>query len=365
MTVKLPSHRTALRIALGGLALPWFLSCAGADEPPPPATEVTVETGLVAEATLRAWVDAYGTVEPAPASGGHAAGGALVTAPVAGLVRSVPVAEGQTVAAGDAVVRLDDRVEQAAVDKASEAAKRAELTLGREQALLAQHNTSQKAVEAAEAEAAEAQADLDGARAQLALVDPASPLDGVVTRIAVQPGQTVDSGSVVAEVVDLRRLVVSLPVPAPEAVLLKPGQPAEIRLEDSGEPAAEGAVSYVSPSVDPRTGTARVRIDLPPDSGLWPGRLVHVRVVREEHVGCLAVPASSVYTDHDGRSTLAVVEGDTAVRREVHVGLREGDLVEVSGGDLMAGDRVVTVGSYALPEKTKVRIVDPAGEGAP
>lgn len=358
MTTRL-TQCTGFHLTLGSLVLPWLLSCAAPDEPPPPATEVAVETGLVAEADLRAWVDAYGTVKPAPAAGGRAAGGALVTAPVAGLVRSVPVAEGQTVAVGDVLVRLDDRVEQAAVDKAGEAAKRAELTLAREQSLLAQENTSQKAVEAAAAEAAAARADLESARARLALVDPASPLAGVVTRVAVQPGETVGPGTLVAEVVDLSRLVVSLPVPAPEAVLLEPGKPAEILLEDSGEPAAEGIVAYVSPSVDPRTGTARVRIDLPPDSELWPGRLVHVRVVREEHAGCLAVPSSSVYTDHDGRSSLAVVEGDTAVRREVTVGLRDANLVEVSGGGLKAGDRVVTVGSYALPDKTRVKIVNP------
>jgi len=42
----------------------------------------------------------------------------------------------------------------------------------------------------------------------------------------------------------------------------------------------------------------------------------------------------------------------------VKLGLREGDLVEVTGGGLRAGDRVVTVGSYGLPEKTKVKVVN-------
>jgi membrane fusion protein (multidrug efflux system) len=137
----------------------------------------------------------------------------------------------------------------------------------------------------------------------------------------------------------------------------------ELRLEDAGTLAAKGTVTFVSPSVDPRTGIALVRVALPADSSLWLGQLVHARILREEHAGCLAVPLTSVCTDHDGRSTLAVVEGDTAIRREVRVGLREGDLVEVSGGGLKAGDRVVTVGSYALPEKTKGEDRQPGAAG--
>lgn len=71
----------------------------------------------------------------------------------------------------------------------------------------------------------------------------------------------------------------------------------------------------------------------------------------------LAVPSAAIYTDHDGRSTLSVVDGDVAKQRSVTVGLRDGDLVEVDGEGLVEGTTVVTVGSYALPAETKVRIL--------
>lgn len=346
-------------LALSSLALALTPGCGSRGESQPPTTEVSVETALVARATLHAWVDAYGTVEPAPAAAGKPGGGARLAAPVAGLVRSIPVAEGQTVHEDDVVVRLDDRAARAAVDKASEALKRAELTLAREQALLEQRNTSEKQVEVARADEAGARADLAAAQAQMAVVDLASPLAGVVTRISVQAGQAVDANAVVAEIVDLHRLIASVSVPASEAALLEAARPVEIRLDDEGGgPAVMGEVTFVSPSVDPKTGTALVRVSLPADSALWPGRWVHARILREEHADRLAVPSASVYTDHDGHSTLSLVEGDTAIRHEVKVGLREGDLVEVSGAGLKAGARVVTVGSYGLPERTKVRILD-------
>ena len=70
----------------------------------------------------------------------------------------------------------------------------------------------------------------------------------------------------------------------------------------------------------------------------------------------LAAPAESVVTNADGRTVVAVVLGDEASQREVKVGLRDGALVEIEGQDLKAGEKVVTVGAYGLPAKTKVRV---------
>jgi multidrug efflux pump subunit AcrA (membrane-fusion protein) len=82
-------------------------------------------------------------------------------------------------------------------------------------------------------------------------------------------------------------------------------------------------------------------------------------MVTGERRDVLAVPRESIYTDHGGQSTLSVVEGDVARRRTVKVGLRDGDLVEVEGEGLSEGATVVTLGSYALPEQTRVRVVGP------
>ena len=115
---------------------------------------------------------------------------------------------------------------------------------------------------------------------------------------------------------------------------------------------------YVSPQVDAKTATVLVRVSVPPESGLRSGQFVHVRVITEERAGKLAVPREAVYTDHDGQSTLSIVEGDVAKQRTVKAGLRDGDLVEVEGDGVTEGATVVTLGSYALPKETKVRILN-------
>jgi len=348
-----------LLIGLFGLAVLGTVRCGSEEAPPNDETAVAVEVDHVVRTTLRAYVDAYGTVEATPPSGGRAGGAAYLTAPVAGLVRAVPVAEGQTVHAGDLIVRLEDRMAQADVDRARARVRFAEQTLIREQTLLAQENTSKKQFEEAQQTLALAQADLATAEGMLAQVQLRTPLDGVVAHVNVLPGGSVDLNTVVAEIIDPRRLVVTVRVPTTEAGRVSAGQAAEVSAGDSLTVAA--AVSFVSPAVDPQTGTVLVRLALPPSHGLRPGMFVRVRIVVEERADRLAVPRESVYTDGDGQSTLSVVTGDTARQHVVHIGIQDGDLLEVEGPGLVEGATVVTIGAYALPETTRVRLLPESG----
>lgn len=346
-----------------GLSLVGCKPGASEDEAKAP-TEVTVQIGKVTRATLRARVDAYGTVEGEPAGGGKPAGAARLSAPAAGIVMAVPVKEGERVEAGSVVVKLDDRLALAQVEKARHAVQFAEQQMARQNKLKAVEGTSEKLIQEAGQQLAAAQSEVAAAQAQLALVQLTTPLAGIVAGINVQPGQTVDVNAVVAEVIDPARLVATVNVPAAEAALLKAGQLAELLLERSVNVAAQGKVLYVSPQVDAKTATVMVRVSVPADAGLRAGQFVHVRVITEERAGKLAVPREAVYTDHDGQSTLSTVEGNVAKQKAVKVGLRDGDLVEVEGEGVTEGTTVVTLGSYALPQETKVRSLNAAKEEA-
>ncbi len=324
---------------------------------PPRATEVTVEVAKVVRTTLRAWVDAYGTVTPAPAGDGLPAGAALLSAPAAGVVTSVPVREGQHVEAGTVIVKLNDRMALAEVEDARQALQFAERQMQRQLSIEKIGAVSRKAIEEATRQLATARAQMKSAQGKLARVQLVSPLDGVVSRIVAQPGNSVDVNSIVAEIIDPRRVLATIKVAVDEAVALEVGQAAEVAVDGTGF--ASGArVSFVSPRVDPLLGTVLLRVSLPPGSPLRAGRFVHVRIAIAEHAGALCVPRAALYTGRDGTSSLSVVEDGLARRRRVEVGLKEGELVEVRGADLREGAVVVTAGSYALPDKTKVRVLE-------
>jgi multidrug efflux pump subunit AcrA (membrane-fusion protein) len=108
--------------------------------------------------------------------------------------------------------------------------------------------------------------------------------------------------------------------------------------------------------VDANSGTVSVWAALPADSGLRPGQFVPVQIVTAVHTNCLAAPEAGVVTDESGQSTIALVHGDEADQTAVQTGFRENGWVEITGSGLKPGDVVVTVGAYALPDKTQIKV---------
>jgi membrane fusion protein (multidrug efflux system) len=339
---------------LGSLAL-W--GCGGGGDEATVETDVAVHVGTITRQTLRAWVRAYGVVEPEP-PGVRPTAGAGVSPATPGVVTAVHCAEGQAVTKGQLLFQLDPRAADVAAEKAREALEYAQRTLDRQRKLMDVEGTSRRQLLDAERAVAAAQADLRAAETQQALLRVEAPMSGTVARVAVKAGDGVDLTTTLAEIVNLDRLVVSAGVPSAELGPLRVGQPAEVEGEDAASPLS-GSVASIRPEVDDRTGTALVRVSLPAGSGLRPGQLVTVRIVSEERKDRLTVPVASVVKDAEGRTVIAVVDAGKAVQRPVKTGLRDAGRVEVEGDGLEEGLTVVTEGAYALPPETKVRVLGP------
>ena len=184
-------------------------------------TEVAVQVGTVMKADLRARVEAYGVVEPEPAKCGPSRAAAR------NLPRHSRVSWSRCTSSKARASRpvtswsnsmtewprprwtrhgmrwcLPSRWPIARTGSSPSGAHRCKRSRKRDQRLAA------------------ARAELASAQAAIAQVQLASPLDGVVARINVQPGQSVDLNTVVAEVIDLKRLVATVSVPADEATQL-------------------------------------------------------------------------------------------------------------------------------------------------
>lgn len=312
-------------------------AAADADEEAAPPTVVSVQVGTLERRTLHQYVTGFGTVMAAPATAGAPAADAPLSAPTSGVVASVNVVEGQQVAKGELLMTLNSGAITA--DYAVEEVER-------QRKLYAQHNTSLKSLQDAET--------------QLALLRVTAPLAGTVTGVNVKPGAAVDLTTVVAEVMDLKRLVVTTNIPEAAAAALKVGEVVQVLTQ----PPVTAALSYISPTVDPGDGTVLARAVLPPAGGLRPGQFVALRIVTGVAADCLAAPEASVVTDVDGHSAIALVTGDKAVQTPVQTGYREDGRVQISGPELKAGDSVVTVGAYGLPDQTRIQVVPAAGATA-
>jgi membrane fusion protein (multidrug efflux system) len=310
-------------------------SSSDEDNGPPPL--VTVQVGQLKQTTLHHYVTGYGTVDPAPATGNEPAAAVRLSAMTAGIVEKVNVVEGEAAKKGDVILELSS---------AGTTLKYAEEEVTRQKKLYAEQNTSLR--------------NLQNAEAQLTPLRVIAPLSGTVVRVNVTPGAAVDLTTVVAEIVDLNRLTIRAEIPAADAVELKSDE-AALTLTT---PPVTANLSFVSPLENTTNGTILIRADLPPNSRLHPGQYVELRVTTGTHTNCLAAPAESVVTDIAGNSVIALVKGDEAAQTPVKTGFSENGWVEVSGTNLKAGDAVVTVGAYGLPDKTKIQVAKPSAGSA-
>ncbi|MGR9108938.1 MAG: efflux RND transporter periplasmic adaptor subunit [Gammaproteobacteria bacterium] len=330
-------------------------SSAEAADPVP--TDVAVSLGKIQRMTLRAFVTAYGTAEAEPARDGKPPASASVAAQSAGLVTEALCEEGRKVERGQVLFRLDHRLADVQIKKARTVLKLAEENLALKLPLSKSGNVSQKLLQEARQQLDAARQDLALAETQSALLQVNAPLSGTIVKVNVRPGEAVGTNAVLAELVDLDRLVANVAVPGVEVPRLRYGQAARlaaaIEAQSAGAgalPEVSGSVSFIGLQVDPKTATVPVRVALPPNSGLRPGQFVQTRITVTER---LAVPTESAVS-LAGESAIYVIRSDRAIRNPVRLGIRDGDFIEVEGDGLEAGMALVTEGAWGLPDGSRI-----------
>ncbi|HEY3761615.1 MAG TPA: efflux RND transporter periplasmic adaptor subunit [Verrucomicrobiae bacterium] len=296
-------------------------------------TLVSVQTGKLQRMTLHDYITGYGTVGAAPATQNEPSAGGPLSATGAGIVSKVDVVQGQHVEKGDVLIELNS---------SSATFEYAQAEVARQKQLYAQQNTSLKS--------------LEDAQAQLASLQVVAPVTGTVTRLSVVNGQAVDTGTPVAEVIDLDRLAVETKIPEAQAGALAAGEDVMI----SNAAPVTASLTVVSPAVDSNDGTVSAWAALPANSGLSAGQFVQLKIVTGTHTNCLAAPENSVVTDDSGQSTISLIKDDQAHQMPVQTGYHENGWVEIQGNGLAEGDTVATIGAYGLPDQTKVQIINPS-----
>ncbi|MEP7118967.1 MAG: efflux RND transporter periplasmic adaptor subunit [Acidobacteriota bacterium] len=329
-----------------------------------PAPIVSVTVAPVVRRTMHAYVEGWGRVEPAPAGDGRPAANARIASPVPGLIAAVLGSEGQRVAQGDLVVQLDGRVAGLAIERAKQAVGIAEQLVKRQEALGPGQATSQRAYDDAVAQLTMAQSELTATELQRQLLGVRAPIAGTLVAIVARVGTAIDPTTVLAEIVDLERLVVSASVRGVDVAKVRrgqamafwPGAGPDTPAQAPPDATTGGPVVFIGSQIDGATDTVVVRARVPAQAGLRPGQFVAVRILVEERADRLAVPVESLVQGEAG-SEIAIVRGTTATRTPVTTGLREGGLVEVAGDGVQDGASVVVQGAYGLPGTSAIKVM--------
>jgi HlyD family secretion protein len=193
-----------------------------------------------------------------------------------------------------------------------------------------------------------------------------SPIDGVVTDRPLYPGEMASSAGPLITVMNLSQVVARAHIDQPEAAQLKVGDAATVSVP--GQPGAlKGKVSLVSPALDPSSTTVEVWVQAPnPGDRLKPGTSVHVEMVAQSVPHAIVIPAEALLTTSEGDSSVIILDTDNKPhKKKVKAGIRDAGAVQITEG-LQGGERVVTVGAFALSQeddpvlaKTNIQVAAP------
>lgn len=282
---------------------------------------------------------------------------------VAGYIQQIPARPGQQVKAGQVLLVVDPRQEQASLratqaQKASAVANRefARKTRERSAQLLREGLVSRQDYEQAVAQAAQSEAQAQAAEAQiqnqqvqLGFFNVSAPFDGVVGDIPVKLGDYVTPQTALTILDQSRALELSVQVPVDQATRVKVGEtPLEVLNED-GEPIVRAPAFFVAPTPNPNTQLVEIKAAFDNTVGLRAGQLVRAQLVYDVR-DALKMPTTAV--TRQGSQSFAMVVGEsdagTVVKRQpVTLGLVEGNDYEVLKG-LDAGTQVIISGVQQL-----------------
>ncbi len=184
-----------------------------------------------------------------------------------------------------------------------------------------------------------------------------SPADGVVVEKAIVRGQSVPAGATLFRIADLSSLWAWGAVPESELASVAVGQRATLRLRGAAGKTIEAAVAFVDPTIDPKTRTGRVRLEVPnPAAELRPEMIADLAL--EIPLGVrLVLPTDAVLDSGRRRIVFAAGADGRVSPREVEIGERGDDSVEILHG-VSAGDRVAASASFLLDAESQIEGAD-------
>ena len=343
---------------------------------PPAPVAVPVTAEAVKSQDVPTQLTAIGSIQ--------AANTVVVRSRVDGELQKVAFTEGQIVKEGDLLAQIDPRPFQAALDqavakKAQDEAQRAnaQRDLVRYNQLGAyatgqQRDTQVALVDQLGAQIQGDQAAIDNARTQLSYTRITAPLSGRTGFRLVDQGNIVHASDAngLVTIAQLEPIAGIFTLPErylPDVQTAMQAGPVKVWAlqQDAKTEIAQGTLALIDNSVDPATGTIRVKAMFPNEEDkLWPGQFVNIRIQTGIIKDATIAPATAVLHGQDGLYAYVVKPDNKVEPRQLKTGYSTEQFVVVKDG-LKPGETVVTQGQYRLTAGTLVAINKDDGSKQP
>jgi membrane fusion protein (multidrug efflux system) len=338
-------------VVIGALAAAGMLSACGQQGERPKMPPPQVGVIIIKEQPVALTAELPGRTNPFAVS--------EVRPQVSGLIQKRLFVEGSTVKAGQALSQIDPAPYRAAYDSAAATLASTKAKAARYAALLRQNAISAQDNDDAQAAYKLALANTETARINLNYTRITAPITGRIGASAVTQGAlvTADQATALATISTLDPIYVDIDQSSDELLALErqlrmghdsgtpPATPVTLKLGDGSTYGHDGKLQFTDVTVDPTTGSVRLRALFPnPEGTLLPGLYVRATVTQGIDPHGILVPQQAVGHDQKGAPTALVVDAKNIARlRLLKTGRAVGNNWQVLDG-LKPGDRLIVEG---------------------
>ncbi|HVA77925.1 MAG TPA: efflux RND transporter periplasmic adaptor subunit [Candidatus Binataceae bacterium] len=331
-------------------------AAAGAVNPAP--AKLVVAVAAAHQQTITRTAEVQGALYPREQT--------VLSSEVEGAVVQVGADFGDTVAAGQVLMRINPREYQLRLDSAVAALDQARARLEnsrarynralelRKDGLLSpeQFDTIVSAMRVDQADGESAEKAVALARKKLDDTQIKAPFAGSVQKRMASLGEFVPVGQKLYELIAIDPIKLDCPMPERFVSLAKVGMPVRLTIDSRPGVTYTGVIKRIAPALDEQTRTLKIEAEVKnPDGALKPGFFAHVAMNLGQD-RALVVPASAILR-YAGVARVFIVENGVARTREVTTGSVVGDQIEITAG-LTDGEQVVTTDVDRLADGTAV-----------
>lgn len=336
--------------------------------PPPEAVSSAVTT----KQSWQGQMTAVGTIAPVK--------GVALSNDSPGVVSKINFESGAMVKQGQVLVELDTSVERAQLASATVQRDLAQVNVNRSRALIKEQVTTQAQVDTDEAQVKASATNAQTIQAQISRKIVRAPFSGRLGIRAVNVGQYLNPGTTLTVLQAVGAVFVDFSMPQQVLETLKVGMPVKVAVAGSNEPAVEGSIAAIDPTIDSATRMIKLRASVPnPGDKLYPGMFANVAVQLPDQGEVVTAPQTSIVHAAFGDSVFVVEDKKPGTpgadkspagkpikigrQQFVRVGETRGDFVAILDG-VTAGQELVTAGAFKLRNNSPI-VVDNTTQSQP
>jgi membrane fusion protein (multidrug efflux system) len=322
---------------------------------------VNVRVWTAEKMSLQPFVESVGTLK--------AYEEVIVSSELEGILKSIRVEEGSPVTQGQLIAEIKDVDYRLDKERATAALKQAEASLAyakqefqRKEALYLKELVAKQQFDDVLARLVLSQGDVDRAKVgldlaqeKLAKANIYAPMGGTVKEKRVTAGEYIRNGTFLVSIIRTDMLKLSFTVTEKDVGRLQVGQDVSFTVDAFPGREFRGRLKTIYPSLEEKTRSLQLEAVLTnSDQSLKPGLFARVTLYTGPARGTVVAPITALLYDN-ATTKLFVVEGERAKEREVKLGRKYGEFMEITEG-LKEKEIVVTVGQNNLMEGVLVNV---------